>query len=51
MTYHTEVDMTIRPPQTSSILNAAASRRAQLQKSLLAGHPARVNELCWETGR
>lgn len=51
MTYHTEVDMTIRPPRTSSILNAAASRRAQLQKSLLAGHPARGNELCREMGR
>lgn len=51
MTYHTEVNMTIRLPRTSSILNAAASRRAQLQKSLLAGHPARGNELCREMGR
>jgi len=50
MTYHIEVDMTIRPPWTLSILNATASCRAQLQNRLLAGHPAWDNELCRETG-
>lgn len=50
MTYPAEVDTAIRPPRPFSTLAAAASRRAQLQRSLLAGHPARANELCQETG-